>query len=159
GRSKDMIIRRGQHIYPEEIENALGELTGIRKGCVVVFGSKTADTSTERLIVFAETPYTEYLERSKLRSRINECVVGCIGEPPEEVVFGKPYSVLKTSSGKLRRDATRLAYEKGNLGRAPSAPVIQMAHLTLEDLRLRLHRLYAAGVHVAYGLYAGCALL
>jgi 1-acyl-sn-glycerol-3-phosphate acyltransferase len=159
GRSKDMIIRRGQHIYPEEIENALGELAGVRKGCVVVFGSKAADTSTERLIVFAETPYTEVEERSKLVRRINQCVVGCIGEPPEEVVFGTPYSVLKTSSGKLRRDATRLAYEKGNLGRAPSAPSIQMAHLMLEGLQIRLHRLYTAGVHLAYGLYAGCALL
>lgn len=159
GRSKDMIIRRGQHIYAEEIENALGELAGVRKGCVVVFGSKAINASTERLIVFAETPYTEVVERSKLVRRINECVVGCIAEPPEEVVLGKPYSILKTSSGKLRRDATRLAYEKGTLGRAPSAPVLQMAHLMLENLQLRLHRLHTAGLHLVYGLYAGCALL
>jgi len=28
GRSKDMIIRRGQHMYPEEVENALERSLG-----------------------------------------------------------------------------------------------------------------------------------
>ncbi|MGO9993599.1 MAG: hypothetical protein ACLPTF_13950, partial [Steroidobacteraceae bacterium] len=45
GRVKDMIIRRGQHIYPDEIENAIGELAGVRKGCVVAFGTKEPTTA------------------------------------------------------------------------------------------------------------------
>ncbi|MGH8176436.1 MAG: AMP-binding protein, partial [Steroidobacter sp.] len=34
GRVKDIIIRAGRHIHPEEIEAAVGAIAGIRKGCV-----------------------------------------------------------------------------------------------------------------------------
>ena len=40
GRSKDIIIRAGRHIYPEEIEAVVGDVTGVRKGCVAVFGTQ-----------------------------------------------------------------------------------------------------------------------
>ena len=123
GRIKDMIIRRGQHIYPDEIENAIGELAGVRKGCVVAFGTKEPTTATERLVVLAETRLTDASLRARLNTQINECVVKCIGEPPEEVVLAAPHTVLKTSSGKLRRAATRAAYEDHSLGHAPGRPV------------------------------------
>ena len=32
GRTKDIIIRAGRHIYPEEVERAVGEVPGIRRG-------------------------------------------------------------------------------------------------------------------------------
>jgi acyl-CoA synthetase (AMP-forming)/AMP-acid ligase II len=37
-RVKDVIIRGGRNIYPYEVEEAVGDLDGIRKGCVAVFG-------------------------------------------------------------------------------------------------------------------------
>ena len=154
GRSKDIIIRRGQHVYPDELENAIGELEGVRKGCVVVFGSVVPGTATERLLVFAETPYKDQALRDRLTVLINDRVVACIGEPPEEVLLAPPYTVLKTSSGKLRRSATRIAYENGTLGRAPAAPAVQMLRLMLEEGRLRLRRWRQTGIQLAYGLYA-----
>ncbi len=39
GRAKDVIIRGGRNLYPYELEQAVGALPGIRKGCVAVFGS------------------------------------------------------------------------------------------------------------------------
>ncbi|MDH4284817.1 MAG: AMP-binding protein, partial [Gallionellaceae bacterium] len=36
-RIKDMIIRAGRNIYPHEIEEMVGDIPGIRKGCVAVF--------------------------------------------------------------------------------------------------------------------------
>ena len=47
-RVKDMIIRGGRNIYPYELEAAVGDLDGIRKGCVAVFGSPEPKTATER---------------------------------------------------------------------------------------------------------------
>ena len=75
GRVKDMIIRRGQHIYPDEIENAIGELAGVRKGCVVAFGTKEPTTATEKLVVLAETRLTDASLRTQLKTHINECVM------------------------------------------------------------------------------------
>ena len=54
GREKDIIIRGGRNISPYELEQAVGDLAGVRRGCVAVFGSKDAATGTERVVVLAE---------------------------------------------------------------------------------------------------------
>ena len=59
GRVKDVIIRGGRNIYPYEVEEAVGDITGIRKGCVAVFGSPDLINGTERVIVVAETREVE----------------------------------------------------------------------------------------------------
>jgi len=160
GRVKDIIIRRGRHLYPDEIESAVGSLDGVRKGCVVAFGTKEPTTATERLVVLAETRLTDPAARAQLKARVNERVVACVGEPAEEVVLAPPHAVLKTSSGKLRRAATRAAYEDHTLGRAPARPLVQMLRLATERPVAWLHRARAASARVAYGLYAwGVVLL
>lgn len=156
GRVKDIVIRRGRHIYPDEIERAVGDLEGVRRGCVAVFGAQEPATATEKLIVVAETSYAEPSLRDRLRMRINERVVEYLGEPPEEILLAPPHSVLKTSSGKLRRAATRAAYEDGSLGRAPPSPLVQMLRLSIESLRPALRRLGQAALRLAYGVYALC---
>lgn len=158
GRIKDLIIRRGRHIYPEEIEHAVGQLAGVRKGCVVAFGARDPTTATEKLIVIVETPHAEPDVRARLTGRVMECVIDCIGEPPDEVVLARPHSILKTSSGKLRRAATRTAYQDRQLGRAPASPGMQVARLSLESIRLRLRRWRQEAARVTYGVYAWCAL-
>lgn len=56
GRKKgDIIIRAGRNIYPQELEEAVGNLAGIRKGNVVVFASRDTVNQTEKLVVMAET--------------------------------------------------------------------------------------------------------
>ncbi len=159
GRVKDIIIRRGRHIYPDEIEQAVGELEGVRKGCVAAFGTHEAATATEKLVVLAETRYTDPALLAELKARINERVVATVGEPPEEIVLSGPHTVLKTSSGKLRRSATRTAYEDGSLARAPAGPAVQMARLALESVLPGLRRLKHAGSLIAYGWFAWIVIL
>jgi 1-acyl-sn-glycerol-3-phosphate acyltransferase len=121
GRVKDIIIRGGRNIYPHELEEAVGMLPGVRKGCVAAFGSRDPRTGTERLIVLAETRLTEAQERKSLRETIYRTTIDILGEPPDEVVLAPPHTVLKTSSGKIRRAASRELYEAGLIGsRAPA---------------------------------------
>src|SRR5690606_20552658 len=53
-RAKDVIIRGGRNVYPYELEEAVGNLPGIRKGCVAAVGVMDEATGTERLVVIAE---------------------------------------------------------------------------------------------------------
>ena len=55
GREKDIIIRGGRNISPYELEEAVGDIPGVRRGCVAVFGSLDAASGTERIVVLAET--------------------------------------------------------------------------------------------------------
>jgi 1-acyl-sn-glycerol-3-phosphate acyltransferase len=158
GRAKDIIIRRGQHIYADEVEQAVGELEGVRKGCVVAFGTREPATESEKLVVLAETRYTDPTLRAQLTARINERIVDSLGEPPEEILLAAPHTVLKTSSGKLRRAATRAAYEDGSLGRARASPPVQMLHLALQGVLPELQRIARASTRLAYGIYAWLAV-
>jgi acyl-CoA synthetase (AMP-forming)/AMP-acid ligase II len=55
GRVKDIIIRAGRHLYPQEIEEAVATIPGIRKGGVAVFSVSDERSGTERVVVLAET--------------------------------------------------------------------------------------------------------
>jgi acyl carrier protein len=138
GRVKDLIIRGGRNLYPYELEEAVGEIPGVRKGCVAVFATTDPTNATERLVVMAETREQDEVVRETLRQRINEASIDVIGMPADEIVLAPPHSVLKTSSGKIRRAASREAFERGEVGR-PQAPAWwQMAKLALAAVSQRL---------------------
>ncbi|HEX5684504.1 MAG TPA: AMP-binding protein [Ideonella sp.] len=153
GRVKDIIIRGGRNIYPHEVEDAVGSVPGVRRGCVAVFGSPDAATGTERLVVLAETRETGSPEQDALRARILDVTVKVLGEPPDEIVLAPPYAVLKTSSGKLRRVACRELYEQGRVGAHPHAAWWQVVRLAAGSLAPQLRRLAFAAAQVLYGLY------
>ena len=58
GRVKDVIIAGGRNIYPQEVEEAVGDVSGVRRGCVAAFGVRDAATGTERLVIVAESRET-----------------------------------------------------------------------------------------------------
>lgn len=159
GRVKDIVIRRGRHIYPEEIERAVGELAGVRRGCVAAFGTQEPASATEKLVVVAETRETDATSLARLRARINRRVVDFVGEPPEEILLVAPHSVLKTSSGKLRRAATRIAYEDGSLARGPGRAGAQWLRLAVASAVPEVRRLLQAAQRSGYGLYCWVAAL
>ncbi len=154
GRIKDIIIRAGRNIYPHEVEQAISQIEGIRKGCVAVFGSKDAAAGTEHLIVLAETREQAPARLDDLRARSNAVVTDLIGAPPDEVILSPPGTVLKTSSGKIRRAASRAVYERGEIGKPPRAVWRQIARLTLEGLRPLLRRIRQRAVEQLFAVYA-----
>lgn len=159
GRIKDIIIRAGRNIYPHELEEAVGNVEGIRNGRVAVFGSENKQSGTERLIVMAETRSKDAEQHQKIRSEINMLATDLIGGPPDDVVLAPPGTVLKTSSGKIRRAASRELYEKGEIGKTQRSVKLQVARLALAGIFPEFQRLLRAAISSAYAGYCLCCYL
>lgn len=140
GRIKDMIIRAGRNLYPQELEEVIGRIDGVRRGCVVAFASPDPRTGTERLIVMAETRAAGEAARERLRRRIAEASLALLDQPPDAVVLVPPRTVPKTSSGKLRRSAAKALYEAGVLAPGRRPLWWQLARLSLSGLAGRARR-------------------
>jgi 1-acyl-sn-glycerol-3-phosphate acyltransferase len=160
GRQKDLIIKAGRNLYPQEVEELAGGVPGIRKGCVAAFGVADPAIGTERLVVVAESRETEAGARERLRAAVVDRVATALGLPPDTVVIAAPGVVPKTSSGKVRRRAAREAYVRGDLARRPPSPARQWLRLRAADLGLRLARLAGTAGRLAFAAYvAGWLLL
>ena len=170
GRIKDIIIRAGRHLYPQEIEEAVAEIPGIRKGGVAVFGVTDRNSGTERVVVLAETRETDPAARAKLQARAQEITTDIAGTPPDEIVLAPPRTVPKTSSGKIRRSAAKELYESGHIGPIQRALWWQLLRLALSGVgpqvtrlaRLSREALYAAWwwvVFAAVFLFGSLAVL
>jgi len=159
GRAKDIIIRGGRNLYPYELEQAVGALPGIRKGCVAVFGSPDPRTGTERVIVLAETRETAADAREALRRSINERAIDLVGLPADDIVLAPPHTVLKTSSGKIRRAASREYYERGGDSARPAPVWLQLARLAWASLLPELRRRLRALSGLAYSAWVWLVFL
>ncbi len=152
GRIKDMIIRAGRNLYPHELEEFIGNIAGVRKGCVVAFASPDQRTGTERLIVMAETRLSDEPGREGLRERIAEASLALLETPPDAIVLVPPHTVPKTSSGKIRRSAARAMYEAGAIAAGRPTLWRQVAHLVLSGAAGRLRRTARIAGEYAYAL-------
>ncbi|MDJ0814224.1 MAG: non-ribosomal peptide synthetase [Woeseiaceae bacterium] len=110
GRSKDIIIINGQNYYPHDLEEIAAEIEGLDLGKVVVAGTRTHESRTEELLVFAL--FRRDLDTFKILARK---VVDRIGEQVGlEVDHVIPVrKVPKTTSGKIQRAALLNAYLDG----------------------------------------------
>jgi 1-acyl-sn-glycerol-3-phosphate acyltransferase len=152
-RAKDVIIRGGQHVHPYELEEAAGNLAGIRKGCVAVFGVADPVSGTEKVVVLAETRATERERQEQLRLGLAELALKLLGAPADEIVLAPPHTVLKTSSGKIRRAASRDAYERGLIGTGRTAAWRQRAAFLWSIVRGRARRTLRASADLLYACY------
>jgi 1-acyl-sn-glycerol-3-phosphate acyltransferase len=135
GRRKDIIIKAGRNLYPETIEDTVGEVPGVRKGCVAAFGVADPTIGTERLVVVAESRATAPDAVAPVQAAVLDRVVATTGLAPDTVVIAAPGAVLKTPSGKIRRAATRAAWVEGRLGRRASTRVQWLSVLGRGALR------------------------
>jgi 1-acyl-sn-glycerol-3-phosphate acyltransferase len=158
GRRKDLIIVGGRNLAPQEVEEAAASVPGVRRGCVVAIGSRSAELGTERLLVVAETRVTDPAERDRIERAVRERVIGAVDVPPEVVALVPPGAVPKTSSGKIRRSATRDLYEAGRLGQERGLPLPARLALLGAAARAALRSLLARPLRALYVAWLAIAL-
>lgn len=119
GRSKDLIVVGGRNLHPEDIEDIVASVSGVRRGCVAAFGVTDEVEGTESLVVVAESKtYQDGEEKEALTKAISSAVVRQLGLPPDQVHVVAPHTVPKTPSGKIRRSETRQRLLEGRLKRS-----------------------------------------
>lgn len=114
GRLKDLVVVRGENHYPQDIEVTVeASHPAVRPGCVAAFA---IDGPEDRLAVVAEvTPDKVNGHAQAICDRIREAVTEEHGLRAHLVVLTPPGNILRTSSGKVQRRATREALAAGRL--------------------------------------------
>ncbi len=110
GRIKELITVAGRNIFPAEVERVAALVKGVRDGAVIAVGT-TGSATRQGLVITAEfRGRDEAAARTELVRRVaSEC-----GVVPADVVFVKPGSLPRTSSGKLRRLEVKRDLEGAN---------------------------------------------
>ena len=129
GRRKDLIIKAGRNLYPVEIEELVGNIPGVRQGCVIAFAVNDAERGTDQLIVVAETRQAKQTDRDDIVYQIKEAINSALDVSVDRVVLVPPHSVPKTSSGKLQRAQGKQWYLEGRLGKGTLPAWLQIVKL------------------------------
>ncbi len=117
GRRKDMMIVRGRNVYPQDVEESVCACHPlIRPGRAVAFSIPPAPGGDEERVVVM----VEVREKRLPAARLDEIVHAVRGKVVGEhrvhctaVLVAPPRQILKTTSGKVRRQACRQAYLEG----------------------------------------------
>lgn len=155
GRKKDLIIKAGRNFVPESIEEVVGNIQGVRKGCVIAFGVSDAAMGTEKIVIVAESKWVEAEEKKQLANEITEQMVNNIGIPPDHVVIVPLRKIPKTSSGKLQRSQCKKLYLSGELTEKSRAVSLQMATLWFSGFKKRFNKFANKSIRFIYTSYVG----
>ncbi|MHA3023050.1 long-chain-fatty acid--ACP ligase MbtM [Mycobacterium sp. BMJ-28] len=109
GRAKEVITVAGRNIFPTEVEQLAAEVPGVREGAVVAVGIGQGSIRPALVVTAEFRGPDEAGARTALMQRVAS---GC-GVMPADVIFVKPGSLPRTSSGKLRRLEVRRGLEAG----------------------------------------------
>jgi acyl-CoA synthetase (AMP-forming)/AMP-acid ligase II len=112
GRAKDVIILRGANHVPQEFEDALDGLDGVRPGCAVALGAIPPGAEGEELVLLVELAPGAPLD---LTDRVRTRVLERTGIRPHRVDLLVPGTLPRTSSGKLRRRESLRRWQTGTL--------------------------------------------
>ncbi len=100
GRAKDVVIIRGANHAPQEFEECLEDLPGVRTGCAVAVGFTPCDAGDEQLLMLVEKSNEA---ANDVEQSVSAAVNARTGIKPHTVVMLEPGTLPRTSSGKLRR--------------------------------------------------------
>ncbi len=113
GRKKDLIIKGGQNIHPEDLENIANTVSGIKPGRAVAFGINDPRTGSEKIVMVCELMSGVGQEdRANISRELRRCVFHELYVSLSEVRFVERGWVVKTYNGRMVRSANRKKYLK-----------------------------------------------
>jgi fatty-acyl-CoA synthase len=117
GREKNVIVIRGANHQPQEFEECLAGVGGLRAGCAVAFGFVPEGEEGEQLLVLAERAKgTEPAgDDARISDQIRRAILAHTGIRPHTVRLLAPGTIPRTSSGKLRRNEALRRFLDGEL--------------------------------------------
>ncbi|RAM53526.1 MAG: non-ribosomal peptide synthetase [Hapalosiphonaceae cyanobacterium JJU2] len=141
GRAKDLIIIRGRNLYPQDIEStAEHSHPSLRSGAGAAF---TVEVNyEERLVIVQELEFRAKPNLEEVISAIRQAVTEEHEIQVYAVVLIKPGSILKTSSGKIQRRATRTQFEKGELN-VVASNILKISNIARKESQLQRSELLA----------------
>jgi acyl-CoA synthetase (AMP-forming)/AMP-acid ligase II len=105
GRIKEIIIQAGRNYLPQDIEEVVEAIAGVRKGGSVALGVYDHEVTTETLVLLAEV--ADDAAGPELEARIQQAVMTQFGISARRIVLLKPGTIPKTTSGKRQRTLCR----------------------------------------------------
>ena len=116
GRSKDVIIIRGVNYYPHDIEDTMQAAhPELRPDYAAAFSVPGNETEMLVLVQGTDSRRDDHQSLAQAADQIIEAVTRDHSLRPDVVVLVAPKHIPRTSSGKIRRSATRDAYLSGGL--------------------------------------------
>ncbi len=112
GRVKDVIIANGRKYHPQDLEWAVDQVAGVRRGRVVAFGA-TRTGGPDGVVLVVEPNGT--IAPEPLTDAIRRSIGDLCGLFVDEVVLVPSGTIGRTTSGKVQRAATKARFERGEL--------------------------------------------
>jgi fatty-acyl-CoA synthase len=109
GRKDDLLIIHGKNVYAHEIEMLLCDIEGIKPGRSIVFGVYNRNIGSEEMILLAESTGL-IADESRIRRQVCEHVFDVTGIPVAVFRLVEPGWLIKTTSGKISREANKQKY-------------------------------------------------
>ncbi|MCP8466331.1 non-ribosomal peptide synthase/polyketide synthase [Pseudomonas sp. ZM23] len=130
GRLKDMLIVRGQNLYPQDLERCVEEEVDlVRKGRVSAFAIEHQGREGIGIAAEVGRSVRKLVSAEALAKAISTAVAEAFQEAPLVVALLEPGALPKTSSGKLQRSACRAQLLDGSI----QAYAIQRAGEPISD--------------------------
>ena len=108
-RAKDIIIVNGRKYHPQDLEWAVDDVAGVRRGRVVAFGTSEQGAG-DRVVMVVET--SGAASSGTLAETIRRRISEAFGLYVDEVVSVASGAIGRTTSGKMQRAATKARYEQ-----------------------------------------------
>ena len=116
GRQKDLIILKGKNHYPQDVEQTVERShPALRPAGVAAFSLEQDDGEALVVVQEVEAAYVRDLDADAVIGAIRQAIAEEHDVAAAAVILIRPGSIPKTSSGKIRRRATREAYLGGTL--------------------------------------------